>query len=207
MFGVFELETWRTRLFGSCIIIASMFKLSLGPDAHLAHIEPYHAPELHALIKTSYNHLREWSNWLKDPDRLLENTEEWIAKNRANYGSGHGYEIGIWHGDRMAGQIGYNYFDNNDRRTEIGYWLGKGFQGKGLITRSCRALIDNAFNNMNINRIEIRCGTENLKSRSIPEKLGFKLEGIARESEYLHDRFIDLAVYAMLAAEWSRSDS
>lgn len=180
-----------------------MFKLSLGHDAHLAHIETHHAPELHALILSSYDHLREWSNWLKDPDRLLENTEEWIAKNRANYGAGLGYEIGIWHGDRMAGQIGYNYFDNNDRRTEIGYWLGEDFQGKGLITRSCCALIDNAFTNLNINRIEIRCGTENLKSRSIPEKLGFKLEGTARESEYLHDRFIDLAIYAMLASEWA----
>ena len=180
-----------------------MLKLSLGPDAHLAHFEPHHAKELHALVKNSYDHIREWSNWLNDPDRPVENTEEWVLKNRANYGSGNGYEIGIWYGDQIAGQIGYNYFDNTDRRTEIGYWLGKEFQGKGLITRSCRALIDNAFTNLNLNRIEIRCGTENLKSRSIPEKLGFKLEGIARESEYLHDRFIDLAIYAILKSEWA----
>lgn len=179
-----------------------MLKLILGPDAHLAHIEPHHASALHGLVKGSYDHIREWSNWLNDPDQTVEQTEEWIVKNRANYGSGNGYEIGIWHGDCMAGQIGYNYFDNNDRRTEIGYWLGKEFQGKGLITRSCRALIDNAFTNLNLNRIEIRCGTANKKSRSIPEKLGFKLEGIAKESEFLHDRFVDLAVYAMLAREW-----
>mgnify|MGYP000672157919 FL=1 len=179
-----------------------MLKLILGPDAHLAHIEPHHAAELHALIHNSYDHIREWSNWLNDPDRTVEHTEEWVAKNRANYGSGNGYELGVWCGGKMAGQIGYNYFNNEDRRTEIGYWLGKEFQGKGLITRSCRALIDNAFNNLNLNRIEIRCGTENQKSRSIPEKLGFKLEGVARESEWLHDRFIDLAIYAMLADEW-----
>ncbi len=186
-----------------------MFKHTLGPDAHLAHIEHSHAEPLHALVKGSYDHIREWSNWLKDPDRPLEHTEEWVAKNRLNYGSGNGYEIGIWYQDQIAGQIGYNYFNNEDRRTEIGYWLGKEFQGKGLITRSCRVLIYNAFTHLNLNRIEIRCGTENLKSRSIPEKLGFKLEGIARESEYLHDHFIDLAIYAMLSGEWQinvRSD-
>ena len=181
-----------------------MFKLPLGSDAHLAYIEPHHAESLHALVQNSFDHIREWSNWLKDRDRKVEQTQEWIKKNQERYGAGDGYEIGIWYGGAMAGQIGYNYFNNEDRRTEIGYWLGKEFQGKGLVTRGCRALIDNAFTNLSLNRVEIRCGTENLKSRSIPEKLGFKLEGIARESEYLHDRFIDLAIYAMLRNEWQR---
>jgi ribosomal-protein-serine acetyltransferase len=179
-----------------------MLKHSLGPDAYLAHIEPHHADALHALVKGSYDHIREWSGWLNDPSQTVEQTAEWIAKNRANYGSGNGYEIGIWYEGDIAGQIGYNYFNETDRRTEIGYWLGKEFQGKGLVTRACMALIDNAITNLKLNRIEIRCGTDNLKSRSIPEKLGFKLEGIARESEYLHDRFIDLAVYALVASEW-----
>jgi len=102
----------------------------------------------------------------------------------------------------LAGQIGYNFFDRENRRTEIGYWLGESFQGKGLITRACKVLIENAFTNLNINRIEIRCCTGNVKSRKIPENLGFKLEGIARQAEWLHDHFEDLAVYAMLADEW-----
>jgi ribosomal-protein-serine acetyltransferase len=181
-----------------------MFTHILGPDAHLALIEPHHAPQLHALVKNSYDHLREWSNWLKDPDRTLQQTEEWVSKNRERYASGDGYEIGIWYRNEMAGQIGYNYLEKQDRRTEIGYWLAKQFVGKGLVTRACTALIDNAFGELELNRVEIRCGTENLKSRSIPEKLGFKLEGIARESEYLHDRFIDLAIYAILKSEWEK---
>jgi ribosomal-protein-serine acetyltransferase len=179
-----------------------MFKRPLGPDAHLAHIEPHHAEDLHTLVQNSFDHIREWSNWLKDRDRTVEQTGEWIVKNRERYGSGDGYEIGIWYGDKMAGQIGYNYFENTERRTEIGYWLGKDFQGKGLVTRACRALIDNAFTDLSINRIEIRCVPQNLKSCRIAEKLGFKLEGIAREAEWLHDQFQDLAVYAMLAREW-----
>ena len=63
-------------------------------------------------------------------------------------------------------------------------------------------MIEYAFRDLNMNRIEIRCGTGNAKSRAIPERMGFKNEGVARGSEWLHDRFIDLVVYAMLADEW-----
>jgi ribosomal-protein-serine acetyltransferase len=179
-----------------------MFKLLLGPDAHLTLIEPHHARDLNLLIKNSYEHIREWSHWLKDNNQTVGETEEWIRKNQFNFGSGLGYEIGIWHEGEMAGQIGYNYFDRENHRTEIGYWLGSSFQGKGLITRACSALINNAYDHLEIERIEIKCATKNLKSRKIPEKLGFKLEGIARNGEWLHDRFCDLAVYAMLRGEW-----
>ncbi len=179
-----------------------MFKHDLGTDAHLAPIEVHHAADLNALVKSSYEHIREWSHWLQNNDQTVEETEEWVRKNQLNYGCGNGYEIGISYQGKIAGQIGYNYFDRENSRTEIGYWLGETFQGKGLITRGCCALIDNAFDNLDCNRIEIRCVTENAKSRKIPEKLGFKLEGIARGSERLHDSFRDLAVYAMLADEW-----
>jgi ribosomal-protein-serine acetyltransferase len=113
-----------------------------------------------------------------------------------------GFNIFIWHKGKMVGKVGYNYFDWNDQKTEIGYWLGASFQGKGLVTQSCRVLIDHAFNKLKLNRIEIRCGVENKKSRKIPERLGFREEGIIRQAEWLHDHFIDLVIYGMLASEW-----
>jgi len=179
-----------------------MFKYNIDDDAHLSFIELNNAQELNSLIRNSFDHIREWSAWLTDKNRPLENTEEWIGKNQLRYGSGEGYEMAIWYKGALAGQIGYNFFDRENRRTEIGYWLGESFQGKGLITRACKVLIGNAFTNLNINRIEIRCCIGNQKSRKIPEKLGFKMEGIARQAEWLHDHFEDLAVYAMLADEW-----
>ena len=179
-----------------------MFSHKIDADSELRLIEPAHAEELNALVNDNFDHIKQWSAWLKDPDRPVGQTLDWIDSNLRHFSSGHGFEIGIWHNGRMAGQIGYNYFDHDNRKTELGYWLGESFQGKGLITRSCVVLIEHAFTEMNLNRVEIRCGSENHKSRKIPEKLGFKQEGTAREAEWLHDHFIDLVVYAMLAKEW-----
>lgn len=102
----------------------------------------------------------------------------------------------------MAGQIEYNYLDWKNRKTEIGFWLGEFFQGKGLVTKSCRVLIDYAFNKLKLNRVEMRCGTENAKSRKIAQKFGFTEEGVIRHAEWLHEHFVDLVVYGMLESEW-----
>jgi ribosomal-protein-serine acetyltransferase len=183
-----------------------MFSYKIDEDAELRLIELRHAEELNALVTESYEHIKEWSSWLTDKERPIEQTQDFIKRNLAQFAENKGFEICIWYHGEIAGQIGYNFFDWNDRRTEIGYWLGAPFQGKGLITKSCRVLIDYAFNELNLNRVEIRCGVENKKSRKIPEKLGFREEGIVRQAEWLHDHFIDLVIYGMLASEWQDKD-
>jgi ribosomal-protein-serine acetyltransferase len=179
-----------------------MFSCRIDNESELRPIEVHDAEELNTLVVDNFEHIREWSAWLKERERPVEQTREWIKHNMRRYGAGDGYEMAVWHRGKMAGQIGYNYFDRENRKTEIGYWLGESFQGKGLITKACSALIENAFTKLNMNRLEIRCGTENHKSRKVPQRLGFTEEGIARQAEWLHDRFIDLVVYSMLASEW-----
>ena len=55
----------------------------------------------------------------------------------------------------------------------IGYWLGEQFQGKGIMTAACRVLVNYAFNEFKLHRVEIKCATGNTKSCAIPERLLF----------------------------------
>jgi ribosomal-protein-serine acetyltransferase len=80
----------------------------------------------------------------------------------------------------------------------MGYWLDAAHQGKGIMTAACREMIKHAFQELDLHRVVIACATENLRSRAIPERLGFKLEGVARQSEWLYDHFVDHAIYALL---------
>jgi ribosomal-protein-serine acetyltransferase len=69
------------------------------------------------------------------------------------------------------------------------------------MTECCRAFIAHAFETWKLNRITIECATENTRSRGVPERLGFKLEGVVRQSEWLHDRYVDHALYGLLKSD------
>lgn len=187
-----------------------MFTHPLGPDAHLRLLEPSDAEEVYALTDANRAHLRAWLPWV-DATRSPEDTRTFIRGALQQFSRGDGLHAGVVvrggaggtdHPWIVAGTIGFHAHDLANRRTSIGYWLGAAYQGRGLITRACRALLDHAFSGLRLNRVEIRCAVRNPPSRAVPERLGFALEGVARECERLPDGFADLAVYAMLARDW-----
>lgn len=87
---------------------------------------------------------------------------------------------------------------------EIGYWLGDGFQGRGVMTAACRALVTHLFAVVGVHRVEIRAAVGNVRSRAVAERLGFRPEGILREAEALPTGWVDHCLYAMTVGEWSR---
>jgi ribosomal-protein-serine acetyltransferase len=113
-----------------------------------------------------------------------------------------GFQCGIWFRGEFSGIIGYHGFDWMNRSVEIGYWLGEKFQGHGIMTKSCRTLVDYAFFEYNLNRVQIRCAIGNKKSIAIIERLGFIKEGCTRQAELLYDHYVDLFVYGMTADMW-----
>src|SRR3712207_6857835 len=56
------------------------------------------------------------------------------------------------------------------------------------------------------NRVSIACATENKKSCAIPERLGFRREGVQRQAEWLYDHFVDHVIYAALRSEEHTSE-
>ncbi len=75
------------------------------------------------------------------------------------------------------------------------------------MTACCRALVADGFERWKLNRVTIECATDNTRSRAIPERLGFKLEGIVRGIEWLHDRYVDHAMYGLLKEDQLHGDS
>jgi ribosomal-protein-serine acetyltransferase len=103
---------------------------------------------------------------------------------------------------KFAGLVGFRDTDRVNRKTEIGYWLSEPFQHKGIVTKAVQVLIALAFEELGMNRVQIRCAVGNAPSRRIPIRLGFQLEGVERAGELFPDsRFRDLEVYSLLKNE------
>lgn len=181
-----------------------MFTYQVHDKTTLRLLEPRHAEPLFALTDANRAHLREWLPWL-DSTTSVKDTLAFIQASQQQFASNNGFQAGIWYQDQIVGVIGFRIAWQN-QSTSIGYWLSREFQGRGIMTKACRALADYAFKELGLNRVEIRCAVENLKSRAIPERLGFKNEGTVRQAERLYERFLDIVIYGVLANEWSMGE-
>lgn len=159
------------------------------------------ADELFSLTDANRAHLRRWLAWV-DGVRRVDDTRAYIRTAEAQAARNDGLQLALRVDGRIAGRIGHLHIDRENRSTSIGYWIGESYQGRGLVTAACRALITHAFDTAGLNRIEIRCAPGNHRSRAIPVRLGFREEGLLREAAWLYDHFVDLVVYAVLAREW-----
>ena len=164
-------------------------------------LDPEDADVLFSLIDSNRMYLRQWLPWI-DTNPSIENTRIFILSSLEQHKMNLGFQCGIWFHGLLAGVIGFHGLDWMNRNVEIGYWLGEKFQGHGIITKACHVLVDYAFNNYKLNRVQIRCATWNTKSTAIIERLGFIKEGVARQAEFLYDHYVDLFVYAMTSDIW-----
>jgi ribosomal-protein-serine acetyltransferase len=101
----------------------------------------------------------------------------------------------------LIGSVGLNTFNLPARSTEIGYWVAKDAQGDGVVTKACRTLIQYVFDDLGLNRIELRCSTVNTRSAAVAERLGFTREGTLRQAEFINEKPHDFYVYGLLAED------
>jgi ribosomal-protein-serine acetyltransferase len=177
-----------------------MFSYSLGDDAELRLLEEPHAYALYDLTDANRSYLRQWLPWV-DETNSVDDTRRFIRIATQQFASNQGYECGLWWHGGLVGTIGNHRIDWRNGATSIGYWLGEAYQGHGLMTRACRALVAHAFDTLRLQRVEIRVATGNRPSRAIPERLGFREEGILRQVEWLYDHYVDHVVYGRLASD------
>ncbi len=159
------------------------------------------APGIFALTDRDREYLREWLPWV---DRTLSvaDTEGFVTRSMDQVRRGEGFHACVEYRGDLAGILGFVYLDPVNRRAEIGYWLGRAFQGRGIMTRACRRLVEFGFEPLGLHRVEIRVDVDNRKSRAIPERLGFAQEALLRESVQDYGRFRDIVMYALLRQEW-----
>ncbi len=125
----------------------------------------------------------------------------WFINETIKEAKNHQYTFGIFVDEILVGVCSYNFMNIQNKKTEIGYWLGENFQGHGHMTKTVKALVDYGFNHLKLNRIAIHCATTNKASSAVAKRLGFKLEGIARQNEVVNGNIYDHEIYSLLSSE------
>lgn len=180
----------------------NIFSTQISGSVSLSILEIRHAPLLFDLVRANHSRLLEWCPWLAEVE-TIEQTEGFVRSKLTRFANDNGFTAGLFENSNLIGVAALEYIDAPNSITEIGYWLDEPSEGRGIITAVCRRLIDHAFTDRNLERVQIRCATDNLRSRAIPQKLGFTEEGVIRQCERLQDRTVDLVVYGLLRSEWN----
>jgi ribosomal-protein-serine acetyltransferase len=179
-----------------------MLRRELPGGYALRLLEESDADELFAVIDANREHLATWMPWARR-DRAPEDTLPFIRATRRQIADNDGLQTTIVDpGGAIVGMVGMHRVDWANGRTSVGYWLALDAQGRGVMTEAVRAHVDYAFATLGLHRVVIEAAVDNARSRAIPERLGFREEGVLREVERVGERMLDHVVYAMLAADW-----
>jgi len=178
-----------------------MFFYQIDYETSLTQLELTDCEELFAVIDANRSHLRQWLGWV-DAMRSPADSRSFVQSTMDRFARDGSFQCAIRVQDYIAGIIGYLWIDRTNRVTQIGYWLAADYQGRGIMTRACKALTRYAFTTLELNRVEIAAAPENRRSCAIAERLGFVEEGLHREAEWLYDRYVDNRYYAMTQRDW-----
>lgn len=175
-------------------------KLSVDDSLYMELINHHHAHAIFEMVDANRPYLAQWLTFV-DKMTTVGFAENFVKSCLQKNANGEEFAFILVDKEIIVGRIGIYKIDYQNKIAEIGYWIVEHAQGRGIITRACKVLTDYCFSTLLLNRIEIKCATENIKSQAIPIKLGFKQEGIIREGELLNGKFVNLYLYSLLNKE------
>ncbi|MBS1774478.1 MAG: GNAT family N-acetyltransferase [Bacteroidetes bacterium] len=163
------------------------------------HVED--AQELFRAVEDSRQHLRPWLVWVDSTIRP-EHSLQFIQQSLHQQHSQEALALGIFHNRKIIGGIGMHQWNHYLKKGQLGYWIAKEYEGKGIVHKCMVRFIDFLFDTAGLNKVEIRFIPTNTRSAALAERLGCKVEGVLRDSYIVNGGFTDLVVTGLLKSEW-----
>lgn len=173
----------------------------LSPRVSLRRMDERDGPALLAIFGDP-EVVRYWSHpaWADETP-----AQAMIASDRAAFAHGSALRLGLVLRDseQLVGTVSLFNLSRDNRRAEIGYALAREHWGRGLMHEALQLLVDWAFRELRLHRLEADIDPANAASARSLERLGFQREGLLRERWIVDGRAADTAFYGLLAREWN----
>jgi ribosomal-protein-serine acetyltransferase len=168
----------------------------------LVPVEPPDANDLWGAVESSRAHLEKWLPWVPfntDVDASYRYAE--ASANDWDHARACRFTIRDHASRRFLGVVGLEALAHLHQSAELGYWLRADTTRRGVMTEAARAVIVWAFTRLNAHRIRVAAATDNYASLGVIRRLGFRFEGIARQAERCQGRWLDHAIFGLLATD------
>ncbi|MFI1212722.1 GNAT family N-acetyltransferase [Streptomyces sp. NPDC020802] len=145
--------------------------------------------------------------WDSAPWTERARAERFIATCGKMADEGTGARVAI---DRLSdgafvGWCGLSAWNPDYRSASLGYILDDGMWGQGYATEAAHALLQWAFDTLELNRVQAEADTRNVASARVLEKLGFVREGTLREDCVVNGEVSDSWVFGLIRRDWRPS--
>lgn len=163
-------------------------------------VRPYGPADAQALFEAVHESVGEvgaWMPWCHSGYELRE-AEAWVLATVAGRESATMYDFAIIADGEYAGGCGINHIDWMDRVANLGYWVRTSATRRGVATKAALQVIDWAFANTALNRIEIVAACGNVPSQRVAEKLGATREAVLRNRTMVGGQPRDAVLYSVI---------
>lgn len=168
----------------------------------LAPVEPTDASDLWLAVDTSRAHLEKWLPWVPF-NTDAEASWRYCDASAVDWDHTRALRFAIRERStrRFLGVIGLESLAHLHQSADLGYWLRVDGVRRGYMTEAARTILAWAFGPLNVHRIRVAAATGNEASLGVIRRLGFQFEGVAREAERCQGRWLDHALFALLATD------
>ncbi|MDR0849177.1 MAG: GNAT family N-acetyltransferase [Propionibacteriaceae bacterium] len=184
-----------------------MFYRHIDDHLCLKLVSPFDAEAFFAIIDAERDRLGRWLPWVwamnsvEEERKSLADLTGWPPPKQIC--------TALVLDGQVIGSVGLPTIDLDAKWAEIGYWIGSAHEGKGYVTSGVRELEKLVFLDLGLAKTQISVDVDNVRSRSIPERLGYSLDGTLRRSLISDNsgRVADRCVYSLLREEWDARES
>jgi len=179
-----------------------VFKIDIDKDLHIELLGLHHVKNLYELVEKNRDELKirlPWASVVKS----IEDEEKAVKGFIKDYATKGDIHTPIFYKNKMIGTV--SLIKRNRlglTHGDIGYWLDKDYQGKGIATKVSIKMLDIGFKVFDLGKITLHCATSNPKSCNVAKRLGMKLDGTLRAEGKVNNTIEDIMVYSILKSEY-----
>lgn len=183
-----------------------MLSLTVAPGLLLRTYREEDAAELFATVDKNRTHLRPWLIWI-DATIKEAHSLDYIRAARQEQYDQLSMALGIFKQDKLIGGLGMHQWDQRLKKVQLGYWLSRNEEGKGIMSQCAAVFIQYLFAQLKLNKVELQYLPANTRSAAVAKRLGFVTEGVLRDHFLMNGILHNVVITGLLQREWKERAS